>query len=136
MENKDEKNNTEKIANIKKWIFIILVIGYIFYYVTPADYELYKNCKGDKEKWEKVINSLVDSAVEDIEDGVWSDSEYSGWARKRKDITNYVDNNIGDEMLQADIYQMLNTKLNNLNNEYPNIEGVREKVMKRMELMY
>jgi hypothetical protein len=121
--------------DLAKIVFLGLV-GYLcidFLYLKE-DYENYEECGTDKIKWENCINSLVDSAVDDIKDGIWDDSEYDSWKDKRKDITNYIYNNIGDEMLRAEINQILTKKIQNLNEEYPKIEGVREKVLERLDL--
>ena len=129
------------MENIGKEIIKIVLLGWVCYVCIDflflkEDYENYEECGTDKVKWENCINSLVDTAVDDIKDGIWDDSEFSGWKDKRKDITNYIDKNIGDEMLRVEINQILTKKLQNLNEEYPKIEGVREKVLERFDLEF
>jgi hypothetical protein len=129
------------MKNIGRVFITVLILVWICYTLfeflfLKEDYENYEKCGTNKVKWENCINSLVDAAVDDIKDGIWNDSEFHGWKGRRKDITDYINNNIGDEMLRVEINQIMTKKLNNLNNEYPKIEGVREKVMERFDLQF
>jgi hypothetical protein len=91
---------------------VIGVFGIYYFFISgffQPYYEKYDECKTDEECWKKVINSLIDTAVEDANDGV-IDTDYY-WGRKR--ITNAIDDLI-DDNLKFEISEYFNSKLKSI----------------------
>jgi hypothetical protein len=126
----EEKNN-KLVGYIIYIVIIFFCVKFLFF---KEDYEDYEKFGANKVKWEKCWNSFIDDMVDDIEDGVWDDGVSDSWYYEKNHILDYVDKNLGDEELKYEINEMLRKKINNLNKEYPNIEGVREKVMYKLKL--
>lgn len=138
-----EENNVSKTSAIFKLIVSLLSLigfGMIFYLVIlffffKEPYEEYESCGTDREKWEICVNSLVDSAAEDIEDGIWDDGTIITWADRRERITNYVNDKIIDENLRNEIWGMLKIRLIELDNKYPNIKNISNTVTDKLGLV-
>ena len=73
------------------------------------DYTDYDECRLNKECWEKVIDDLVNTAINDANDGV-IDTDYY-WGRKR--ITNAIDDLI-DDNLKFEINEYFDSKLKSI----------------------
>ena len=105
---KDE--NTFDLDTIKGIIGLSVFVGCIYFAIsnwtsTPA-YKEYDECKADEQCWKGVINSLVNTAVEDAADGALDGDYY--WDRKR--IYDAIDGII-DENLKYRISEHMNEKL-------------------------
>ncbi len=136
-----KNNGVEKVGNSMKLTGQIVLLGlvliYLINFLIKPNYNDFKHYDGDMEKWERGVNQLVDDAVEDIEDGVWDDSEYGdGWRKKCILMTNYYTYEIGDVEMGKKVVNLFIKKLDNLSSEYPNIPNVREKVSVRLGLQF
>lgn len=95
---------------------VIGVFGIYYFFISgffQPYYEKYDECKTDEECWKKVINSLIDTAVEDASDGVLDEDYY--WDRYR--IYKAMDDII-DDNLQYRLSQHLDMKLKNIPLKY------------------
>ena len=128
------------IINLIKLGGLIILFGFFIYFmaiiILPGEpYEEYESCGTDRAKWEICVNSLVDSAAEDIKDGVWDDGKYITWKDYREDITNYVNDKIVDEDLRNEIWGMLKIRLIELDAKYPNIKNITYNVTEKLGMV-
>jgi hypothetical protein len=128
------------IINLIKLGGLIILFGFFIYIVIeimmPGEpYKEYESCGTDREKWEICVNSLVDSAVEDIKDGVWDDGNIITWKDRREKITNYVNDKIVDEDLRNEIWGMLKIRLIELDKKYPNIKNATYNVTEKLGMV-
>ena len=75
------------------------------------DYSDYDECRLNMDCWQKVIDDLVNSAINDASDGVLDENYY--WARKG--ISSAIDDLI-DNDLKFQIGEYFNNKLNSIPN--------------------